>query len=223
MYTVYTKSKTRRRPMTRSEYEYAHEYNNYTNDNDRDQIMNTKESAEEQYRELHYLIKCPYCGNELVIAHSELHKELFEPKEVEMESYEFVHDDKTHKITSMKKNIRKEMCSSDPSKDIYKGIKCCYCGCVWDENVADMYDKRCNPDGRKTRIFELTENETKAAAEFRKEHSHKEELEADGKLAFSTLGMQFTYEITPGGLGNGIVIKCNYCGETKDITDIDNW
>jgi hypothetical protein len=36
MYTIYTKSKTKRHPMTRSEYENAHEYNNYTNDNDRD-------------------------------------------------------------------------------------------------------------------------------------------------------------------------------------------
>ena len=36
MYTIYTKSKTsKKRPMTRSEYESAHEYNNYTNDNDR--------------------------------------------------------------------------------------------------------------------------------------------------------------------------------------------
>jgi hypothetical protein len=35
MYTIYTKSKTKRRPMTRSEYESAHEYSNYTNDNDR--------------------------------------------------------------------------------------------------------------------------------------------------------------------------------------------
>ena len=35
MYTIYTKYKTKRRPMTRSEYDSAHEYNNYTNDNDR--------------------------------------------------------------------------------------------------------------------------------------------------------------------------------------------
>lgn len=35
MYSFYTKSKTRKRQMTRSEYESAHEYNNYTNDNDR--------------------------------------------------------------------------------------------------------------------------------------------------------------------------------------------
>lgn len=36
MYSVYTKTRAKRRPMTRSEYESAHEYNNYTNDNDRD-------------------------------------------------------------------------------------------------------------------------------------------------------------------------------------------
>jgi hypothetical protein len=183
--------------------------------------MNTREEAEKQYRQQHYLLKCPYCGHELVIAHSELNKELFEPKEIEEEVGSLSIID--GKFVDNGKVKQKRIVSSNPEKDVYKGIKCCYCGHVWDETVACMYEKRCNPDGRKTRIFELTEAETKAAEEFRQAHRHKDDFEKRGRMAFSTLGMQFTYEITPGGLGNCVTIKCNECGEMKEITDSDCW
>ena len=183
--------------------------------------MNTRECAEKQYREQHFLLKCPYCGTELVIAHSELKKELYEPKEIEEEVESFSIVDGI--FIDKGKEKRKYMVSSDPEKDIYKGIKCCYCGHVWDEPVVGMYEKRCNPDGRQTKTFELTEEETKSAKAFREKHDHQEEFEKIGKMGFSTLGQQFTYIITPGGLGNGVTIKCNHCGEEKDITDIENW
>jgi ribosomal protein S27E len=184
--------------------------------------MNTREEAEKQYRQQHYLLKCPYCGHELVVAQSELHKELFEPKEIEEEVGSFSIGDNGEFIDNGKIK-QKRIVSSDSEKDIYKGIKCCYCGHVWDELCVGMYEKRCNPDGRKTRVFELDEDETKAAKEFREAHKHKEELKAHGKIAFSTLGQQFTYTITPGGLGHYVKIKCNYCGEEKELTNIENW
>ena len=39
----------------------------------------------------------------------------------------------------------------------------------------------------------------------------------------SAIGGKITVEITGTSLGNVFVCKCNACGETKDITDIDNW
>lgn len=35
---------------------------------------------------------------------------------------------------------------------------------------------------------------------------------------FSTEGGQFTYLITPAGIGNIVKIKCNICNKVKDIT-----
>lgn len=35
---------------------------------------------------------------------------------------------------------------------------------------------------------------------------------------FSTEGGQFTYLITPTGIGNIVKIKCNICNKVKDIT-----
>lgn len=183
--------------------------------------MKTKEKARKEYSELHYLLKCPYCGTELVVAHSELKKEFFEPKEYEQEVESFSIID--GKFVSNGKKIEKFMSSSCPEKDVYKNIKCCNCGHTWDEPCLDMYEKRCNPDGRQVAVFELTEEETKAAKEFREQHNHREDFKKENKLAFSTLGQQFTYTITPGGLGSCISIKCNYCGEEKDITDVENW
>ena len=71
--------------------------------------------------------------------------------------------------------------------------------------------------------FELDEVETSRAKEFIKEHNHIEEFRKMGKFGFSTLGQQFTYKITPGGLGNSTEIICNHCKEQKGITNIDNW
>ena len=73
-------------------------------------------------------------------------------------------------------------------------------------------------------MFILDEEETKAAKEFIKEHNHNDEIKKEkGYPFFTALGQQFTYIITPGGLGNGVSIKCNHCGKTKDITNTENW
>lgn len=47
--------------------------------------------------------------------------------------------------------------------------------------------------------------------EFRQEHAHED--------FNSTIGGKFSFIITPTGLGPIIEVKCNACGEIKDITD----
>lgn len=184
--------------------------------------MKTKTKAFTDVHQLYYLLKCPHCGTELVVAHEELNKQLFEPVEVEEMVDSFSIGDKGEFIDNGKVK-HKDLRSSDSSKDVYKDIKCCYCGHVWDEFVKDMYEKRCNCDGQKAITFELDEKETLEAKDFISKHRHKEDLKARGKLAFSTLGQQFTYTFIPGGLGDCKIISCNFCGETKDITNTDNW
>lgn len=70
--------------------------------------------------------------------------------------------------------------------------------------------------------FTLNETESQSAEEFIKEHKNccKEKL---GKEFFSSTGGGFTYIITPTGLGFCISIRCNSCGEIKDITDSESW
>lgn len=67
-------------------------------------------------------------------------------------------------------------------------------------------------------IFKLDEKETKACEEFRKKHKV-----CCPDRPFSTLGMQYSYIITPGGLGSEIEIKCNQCGEIEDVTSTEDW
>ena len=61
----------------------------------------------------------------------------------------------------------------------------------------------------------MTDKERAAYGEFWEEH----------RLCpfTSTIGGKITVEITGTGLGNVYVCRCNACGATKDITDIDNW
>ena len=77
---------------------------------------------------------------------------------------------------------------------------------------------------RKTDIrFILSQEESEAAKQFMEEHNHMDEFLKNKKLAFSSLGMQFSFNITPGGFGNCVSIKCNHCGKEKDITYTGNW
>lgn len=71
--------------------------------------------------------------------------------------------------------------------------------------------------------FKLNETESQRAIDFIEKHNHTDEFRKQGKLAFSTLGQQFSYIITPGGLGISVTIKCNHCKQEEDITDIDSW
>lgn len=99
--------------------------------------------------------------------------------------------------------------------------KCPTCGHVNTGKNINLIP--CYQNGKSNLVFELTDKESEEARKFKDEHKHIEEFTAQGKPTFTALGMQFTYEITPGGLGNCVSIKCNKCGETKDITDSENW
>ena len=84
-------------------------------------------------------------------------------------------------------------------------------------------ENKCNVDGSKSIVFKLDEVESECARKFIEKHDHKADFKKENKLGFSTLGQQFTYKITPGGLGLLVSIKCNCCGKEKDITNIKNW
>ena len=160
---------------------------------------------------------CHHCGEEVIVDLKELYdnKVPFEPKEFEYECWVGGFGDKF-------KQTRKEIRSTNTDKDVYH-LTCCNCGKEWYEPVKDIREKKCNADGTKRKIFILNEVETERASDFIKRHNHRKDFEAQGKLGFSSLGHQFTFSITPGGLGPLVVIKCNYCGEVEDITDSDNW
>lgn len=74
-----------------------------------------------------------------------------------------------------------------------------------------------------TITFTLNEIESQRAHDFIAAHQHKEEFKKEGKIAVSALGHAFTYSITPGGLGPLVSIRCNKCGASEEITDIDSW
>lgn len=44
-----------------------------------------------------------------------------------------------------------------------------------------------------------------------------------GKEFFSSTGGGFSFIVTPTGIGDCITIRCNSCGEEKDITDTSSW
>ena len=179
----------------------------------------TKKQGEELFRKatLHTFYKhiCEHCNEQLVVDLDDCERILFEPKEVE-EEYMTFNDKKIEHHTRM------VMRSSDPTKDTYKFV-CPACGEVIIVNAKELTNEHCAMDGVEHELFILDEQETNDAKEFIKSHMHKDEFEKQNKLGFSTLGQQFTYEITPGGLGCCVTIICNQCHEFKDITNSDNW
>jgi len=67
------------------------------------------------------------------------------------------------------------------------------------------------------KTFTISDKEWESCQKFKEEHK---QCAPNG---FSTLGMQYTYSITPGGLGPCVSIKCNACGDEIDVTDSDSW
>ena len=70
--------------------------------------------------------------------------------------------------------------------------------------------------------FKLTEKEASEIQEFMKKHKNCC-LEKLDKMFFSSIGGQFSFTFTPTGLGNVVVIKCNACDKSEDVTDIPDW
>lgn len=69
--------------------------------------------------------------------------------------------------------------------------------------------------------LDLNETEKERTDTFLREHTNC--CRKQGKLYFSTIGGGITYLITPTGLGDLIVIRCNSCGKEETITDTDCW
>lgn len=64
-------------------------------------------------------------------------------------------------------------------------------------------------------VITLSPNEDKDVKEFKLKHcSCKNKPGLTG---------HYSYILTPTGIGYVLEIKCNQCGEIKNITDYDNW
>lgn len=166
-------------------------------------------------RNIYYTPTCDFCKEVLFMSLDEAEIVLFEPHEEEYVYWEGGFCDKC-------KKIGKHIVSSNPQKDIFK-FKCPKCGHIISLTRKELDDLKCSYYGDNNIRFTLDEVETNRARKFKNEHNHNEDFKKEGKLAFTALGQQFTYEITPGGLGDCVVIKCNQCKDSEDITNIDNW
>lgn len=70
--------------------------------------------------------------------------------------------------------------------------------------------------------FELSDKEQESFREFYETHKSCG-VDNLNKHFFSTEGGHFTFMFTPLGIGTIIRVRCNGCGEEKDITDKDSW
>lgn len=179
-----------------------------------------KEFLQSVLHKRYYTPTCEHCKNKLFISMDEMNKVLFEPKEVETERIIIDINEETKK-RKVRTVPDKQIVSSDINKDIYE-FTCPVCGELQKITYEDLIETVCSFYGDNNKRFELDNVETNRAKEFIKEHNHIEEFRKMGKFGFSTLGQQFTYNITPGGLGNSVSIVCNHCKEHKNITNIDN-
>lgn len=95
------------------------------------------------------------------------------------------------------------------------------------------------------KIFSLNEKEEKEAKEFIEKHKDCTLFNNEGLKIYYTGFAKFwrkllgkpLFKYKPGpypphfvyifsnesGIGTGITIRCNYCGEEKDITDYGSW
>ena len=64
--------------------------------------------------------------------------------------------------------------------------------------------------------FILAEKEYEEASNFENKHIHKE-------INKGAIGGGLIISFQPNGLGNVVTIKCDICGEEKNITDYDIW
>ena len=81
-------------------------------------------------------------------------------------------------------------------------------------NRVNKYNEN-NKPGCNALTFALNETEAQEYHDFCNKHRSCE--------FSSTIGGKISVIFTPTGLGDIVVVKCNKCGEEKDITDISNW
>lgn len=64
-------------------------------------------------------------------------------------------------------------------------------------------------------VIALSPNEDKDSKEFKLKHCSCKDRYG--------LSDHYSYILTPTGIGYVLEIKCNRCGEIKNITDYNNW
>lgn len=165
---------------------------------------------------------CEHCGKELFVSKDDIKIKLFDPYEKELERIVITFDDETHKKLSQHPEKYIATVSTDSKKDLYV-FECPHCKQQCELTREYMNTVKCSFYGDNNIRFMLSQEESEAAKQFMEEHNHMDEFLKNNKLAFSSLGMQFSFNITPGGFGNCVSIKCNHCGKEKDITYTGNW
>ena len=65
-------------------------------------------------------------------------------------------------------------------------------------------------------VFKLNDKEEAAAEEFMQQHRHPE-------INKGAIGGHMEFIFTPTSIGDACSIRCDICGEEKNITDYDCW
>ena len=65
-------------------------------------------------------------------------------------------------------------------------------------------------------VFKLNDKEEAAAREFMQQHRHSD-------VNKGTIGGHMEFIFTPTAIGDACSIRCDICGEEKNITDYDCW
>ena len=76
-------------------------------------------------------------------------------------------------------------------------------------------ENQSNIDKKEQLTFHLNSTEVEEYKNFVKEHKKCN--------CSATIGGKISIIFTPTGLGNAKTVKCNVCGEEKEITDVSNW
>ena len=83
------------------------------------------------------------------------------------------------------------------------------------KRVSKRHSKNKEESKSEEMIFTLTPNEVDEYNKFIKEHKNCK--------CSATIGGKISVIFTPTGLGDAKSVKCNACGEEKEITDVSNW
>lgn len=83
------------------------------------------------------------------------------------------------------------------------------------QRVAKRHNKNQEESKSEKMIFTLTPNEVDEYNKFIEEHKNCK--------CSATIGGKISVIFTPTGLGDAKSVKCNACGEEREITDVSNW
>ena len=83
------------------------------------------------------------------------------------------------------------------------------------KRVSKRHNKNQEESKSKEMIFTLTPNEVDEYNKFIEEHKNCK--------CSATIGGKISVIFTSTGLGDAKSVKCNACGEEKEITDVSNW